>query len=196
MKQRVLGISGKRFSGKDTLAALMVAASRARGDEVVTHAFAGESKRMFVEREHRRGATVDLGRLQTDREYKEVHRPQLTEFTMAALAADPLVFCRSVADRIALDPRTSIITDVRLRLEVEYLRTRFALHLVRLTRSDRSRWASGWRHDSAVDGHRTEVDLDDPSLWDEVVANDGTLDDLDASAARLSQRRQGAAVER
>jgi phosphomevalonate kinase len=129
---------------------------------------------------------VDLLRLQGDRAYKEAWRPQLTDFTVAALDRDPQVFCRAVADRIAESEQVAVVTDLRLRVEVALLRSRFALHVVRVTRSDSLRAASGWQYTPAVDEHTTETQLDDPALWDEEVRNDGTLAQLDeVVAARL-----------
>jgi len=180
-KRRVVAISGKRFSGKDTFASMIVAKSSGK---VVTYAFAAESKRMFVA-EH---AGIDLARLTSDRAYKEQNRPALTAFTVAALAADPLVFCKSVADRIEASHDGALVTDMRLRIEVEHFRSRFDLHVVRLARSDAGRAASGWVHSDAVDGHHTETELDDPSWWDEVVSNDGTLEELEVKAAAISAK--------
>ena len=178
---RVLAISGKRFSGKDTFAAMLVAAAKKRGVVLETYAFAAESKRLFAARE----PDVDLARLLGDRDYKEAIRPRLTAFTVESLAADPLVFCRSVADRIAAAPLRALVTDVRLRQEVVHLRSRFTLRLLRLQRSDDARRSSGWVYSEAADGHLTETDLDDPSLWDEVVPNDGTLAELEARAEAI-----------
>jgi phosphomevalonate kinase len=113
----------------------------------------------------------------------------LTAFTVASLAVDPLVFCRSVADRIEAEHEPSLVVDVRLRLEVEHLRGRFDLHLVRIVRSDEARARSGWKQTAGVDDHHTETELDDPALWDEVVDNDGTLEDLNAKARALATRR-------
>jgi phosphomevalonate kinase len=183
--RRLLAVSGKRFSGKDTFAAALVEHARRRGVELGTYAFAGESKRLFAAEEARRGGEVDLARLQADRAYKEAWRPRLTAFTVAAIAADPLVFCREVARRVEASSGPSVITDLRLRLELDHLRPRFALHVVRITRTDEQRSASGWRRDPAADDHHTETELDDPALWDEVVPNDGALADLDAAAARV-----------
>jgi phosphomevalonate kinase len=168
---RLLALSGKRFSGKDTLAARRLA----------SHAFAGESKRMFAAR----NAEVDLERLTTDRAYKERWRPSLTAFTVEALAADPLVFARAVAARIDATGAPALISDLRLRRELDFLRPRYALHVARLHRGDEQRAASGWRFTPEVDGHHTETELDDPALWDSVVPNDGELDALRAQAASL-----------
>lgn len=185
MKKRLLAITGKRFTGKDTLGALLVERAAAHGVKLETYAFAAECKRMFVLQEAVRGVVVDLDRLQRDRQYKELWRPQLTAFTMESLAEDPLAFCRSVANRIEASSSPSLVTDVRLRLEIEHLRPRFDLHLVRIARSDASRATSGWTYLPAVDDHETETQLDDASLWDEVITNDGPLAELGAKAETL-----------
>lgn len=176
----LLAISGKRFSGKDTFAAMLVERARARGVTLTTHAFAAESKRMFVEDRRRAGVEVDLERLTRDRAYKELWRPELTRFTVDAIARDPLVFCREVADRIERSPELALVTDLRLGLELRELRARFSLRVIRMERPDSLRAASGWRYDPAADTHHTETELDDPSLWDVIVRND-----VDESALRV-----------
>lgn len=183
---RVLAISGKRFAGKDTLAGqiLVEAARRGLAAPCEAHAFAGESKRMFAASQAARGVTVDLARLQGERAYKEAWRPQLTEFTVAALREDPRVFCAAVADRIAAAGRAALISDLRLRLELAHLRPRFDLHVVRVTRPDALRASAGWVRAPAVDEHATETELDDPRLWDEELINDGTLAALAETVAR------------
>lgn len=180
--KRVLCISGKRFSGKDSFAELLCEAARARGRPLQTFAFADVSKRMLVAAQRAAGVEVEFARLLSDRDYKERWRPALTLLTTEALAADPFVFCREVGDRIEACAQPALITDLRLRVELVHLRPRFGLHVVRLTRSDDRRTASGWRFDPTVDGHFTETELDDPSLWDEVVTNDGTEAELRAKA--------------
>jgi phosphomevalonate kinase len=173
-------ISGKRFSGKDTLAAFLLEAAQRRGIALASHAFAAESKRMFAA--SRPG--VDLARLLGDRAYKEQLRPELTKFTVDALAADPLVFCREVVRRIDERGTHALITDLRLRLELDHLRPR-APHVIRVQRPDVLRAAAGWSYDAAKDTHHTETELDDPELWSEVVDNAGTLDALAARADAL-----------
>lgn len=178
---RVLCISGKRFAGKDTLARLLVEAAARRGETLTTYAFAGESKRMFAAAR----PEIDLAKLLDDRAYKEAWRPQLTQFTVDALAADPLVFVREVMRRIA-DP--ALITDLRLRLELDHLRGVCEPYVLRVARSDPNRAASGWSFDAAKDTHHTETELDDPSLWSEVVANDGSEAELAARADQIIDR--------
>lgn len=187
----LLAISGKRFSGKDTFAQQLQAHARTRGFALETHAFAAESKRLFAAQQSARGVEVDLARLTSDRAYKEEWRPHLTRFTVDAIAADPLVFCREVARRIDASPHPALITDLRLRLELDHLRSRFALQVLRLLRSDAQRAASGWVYKPEVDGHHTETELDDPALWDQAIANEGTLAELGAKADAVISSQLG-----
>jgi len=83
-----------------------------------------------------------------------------------------------VASRLETDVRPAVITDLRLRLELDYLRPRFELIVVRLVRSDAARATSGWTFMPDKDEHYTETELDAPTAWTEVVANDGTEAEL------------------
>ncbi|MDP2342496.1 MAG: hypothetical protein Q8O67_16185 [Deltaproteobacteria bacterium] len=183
--KKLLCISGKRFSGKDTFAELLDEEATNRGLVLGRYAFAGESKRLFVQAQNAAGVVVDLDRLLHERPYKEAMRPQLTRFTVESIAKDPLVFCRAVADRIEASSSVPVVTDLRLRLEVDHLRTRFQLHVVRLQRDDAHRAAAGWRFDPVADTHHTETELDDPALWNEVIDNNGTTEELAKKAAAV-----------
>jgi phosphomevalonate kinase len=186
---RLVAISGKRFSGKDTLAGMIVDEAARRGVTVPVWAFAAESKRMFAAGR----PEVDGERLLRDRAYKETWRPELTKFTVESIAADPLVFCRGVCGRIDAAGVPAVISDLRLRLELDWLRPRYALRVVRVVRSDARRAESGWTRVDSVDGHHTETELDDPSLWDVVVPNDGSLDELRARAREVCDQQLSAA---
>ena len=164
---KILAVSGKRFSGKDTFASKI---------PLPSHAFAAESKRLFA----LENPAIDLDRMLNDRAYKEANRPALTAFTVASIERDPLVFCRAVFERMLAAGVPAMISDLRLRLEVDYLRPRCELTVVRVERSDRA--ASGWVFTPGVDDHFTETELDDRTLWDRVVMNDGTLAELEAQA--------------
>lgn len=181
MTNRLLALSGKRFAGKDTVAGVVCALAAERGLAVACFAFADESKRAFAAS---LGGAVSVERLRSDRAYKEAWRPRLTEFTTAALARDPLVFCRAVAERAAGRSGPSIVSDLRLPAELAYLRGRFDVWLVRVSRSSSERARSGWVRSPAVDEHYTETALDDPSYWDEELDNSGELGALREQVAR------------
>ena len=182
----LLCISGKRFAGKDTFAAALQNAATAHGFALYSYAFATECKRLFVAANAARGVAVDLDRLVGDREYKEAWRPRLTQFTVEQLTADPQIFVRSVAAQITTHP--TLITDLRLQLELAFLRPRFLVVIARVQRSDEARARSGWVFDASKDQHYTETELDDPSLWTERIDNEGSVEELAAQADALFQR--------
>ena len=78
-----------------------------------------------------------------------------------------------VADRIEAEPMPCLITDVRLRLEVDHLRSRFDLRLVRITRGDAARASSGWsrraRVSSAAARHSSPSVLVSPSSGSSIL---------------------------
>ncbi len=176
---RVIAISGKRCVGKDTFAALILGAATQHGARLASYAFAGESKRLFAAQH----PEVDLERLLGERAYKEQWRPMLTAFTVAALARDPLVFCRAVVERMAAIGAPAVISDVRLQLELAHLRPCCDLRVIRIERNDAHRTTAGWAWQAGTDDHRTETELDSPTLWDERIANDGSLEALATHAA-------------
>lgn len=183
--RRLLAISGKRFSGKSTLAAMICELARTRGVDMRHYAFADERKRMFAAAQRARGVEVDADRLSDDRAYKEKWRPQMTEFTFAAMQADPQVFVREIARRIEADPHPALISDLRLRVEVDWLVEHFDLVSVRVVRSDPKRAQHGWVFDADRDDHYTETELDDYDGWTETVMNQSTLEDLNGRAADI-----------
>lgn len=182
---KVLAISGKRSVGKDTLADAVEARAAARGVPLVRCAFATECKRAFVEHRAGEGEVLSLEGLVHDRAYKEKHRPALTAFTERELARDPLAFVRRVLVRIGAGP--GLVTDLRLRVELDALRARSELVAVRVERPRAHREASGWVFHAPADEHFTETQLDDERGWSAVLVNDGSLEAWRARGAALGE---------
>ena len=185
MTAAVLAISGKRFYGKDTLAELLCDLAQQAGKPLLRHALADQSKEGFADSHTAAGAPVDARRLKTDRLYKERWRPELTAYTEAELARDPLVFCKRLlaAARGQAAPAI-LISDLRLLCELEWLRERGAF-LARLHVEGSVRAGFGWSFQEGVDDHRTETELDGRSDWDAVVVNPGTRAGLEEEAVAL-----------
>ncbi|MFO0662154.1 MAG: hypothetical protein U0165_20320 [Polyangiaceae bacterium] len=193
-RKLVLAISGKRFSGKDTLAAAIEKQAARRGLALRRRAFADACKQAFCRSLEVRGVQLDPTLLSTDRNTKEAWRPELTRFTEEQLAVDPQVFARQILDEDHAE--TVLISDLRLRTEIECLISESQPIFVRLTRSDASRAASGWVFTPGVDTHRTETELDTWNGWDEQVTNDGTLEALDQRAQQLVRRLEEVIAQR
>lgn len=184
----IVALSGKRCTGKDTLADAIEALAGERGVPLRRCAFASECKRAFADEQAARGASVDLEKMARDRGYKEEIRPALTAFTERALAADPLVFFHRVM--VGVGPGPGLLTDLRLRLELDALRPRARLLSVRVERPLQLREASGFRPDPAADGHFTETDLDEEKGWDLRLINDGSIEAWRGQAAAVVDRLQ------
>ena len=183
----IIALSGKRFAGKDTFADALVAKMSALGMSLPKGAFATECKQAFAEDERAQGHPVDVARLLSERAYKEQLRPALTAFTERALAKDPLVFVRGVLARFE-SFGCGLISDLRLQLELDFLRQHTKLLSVRLERTDQHRAESGWRFTSGTDDHRTETELDNETKWGLVLSNDGSLEEWKAQAEALAAR--------
>lgn len=185
-RKLVLALSGKRYSGKDSLAAAVIDEASSRGIALRRRALADACKIAFCEEMAAVGITIDATSLIADRATKERWRPALTVFTERELAADPQVFCRQILDEPHDDP--VLITDVRLRSEVAMLTLRADPIFARVVRSDESRRSSGWSFTKGVDDHRTETELDDWDGWSEIVRNEGPTSELATFARRLVDR--------
>jgi phosphomevalonate kinase len=184
MATAVIALSGKRFSGKDTLATLLCDRAVALGEPLRRRALADECKRAFVEEQAAAGVAVDLAGLLGDRAYKERWRPALTAFTERALARNPAVFCERLLPPGAPAGEPLLVTDVRLLHDASFLKAHGDTLLVRLSCDDAARARFGWTHTDGVDTHRTETELDRYAAWDLIIPNNGSLADLDAWAGR------------
>ena len=193
----VVALCGKRCVGKDTLAAALEVVTREADRPLVRLAFADEAKRAFA-RHHNAtvvsasdpDSLVDGERLITDRAYKERWRAHLSAYVTHAIKEDPGVFCRQLIASLdrAAPAAVLLVTDLRLLSDLAQLRQRFRVHVVRVERSDQLRQQSGWRYTHGVDDHPTETELDEVSLWSEVVRNEGTVAALNAQARALLVR--------
>jgi phosphomevalonate kinase len=193
---RIIALSGKRFTGKDTFADALLAEAASLGVTIPKGAFATECKRAFIEAERSQGRELDLERLLGERAYKEQHRPALTAFTERSLAQDPLVFVRRVLT--CFEPfGCGLISDLRLRVELDFLRQHTDLLAVRLERAAPHRAESGWRFTPGTDDHWTETELDAEQGWGLVLHNDGSreawMGQAEALARRVHQERLAAA---
>jgi phosphomevalonate kinase len=183
----IIALSGKRFTGKDTFADALIESAKGLGLDIPKGAFAAECKVSFVEEQRGEGRSIDLQRLLDDRVYKEQLRPELTAFTEREIAKDPLVFVRKTLARF--EPfGVGLVSDLRLQLELDFLRPNTRLLAVRLERPDALRAQSGWVFVPGTDDHRTETELDGEQQWDLTLVNNGELQDWKQQAQTLAER--------
>lgn len=177
-KPRVWAISGKRFSGKDTLAALLVRKLNERNLVARRFALADACKEGFVAEQKTLGIEIDLPRLMTERSYKELWRNKLTEYTEKVLSQDPTLFVKAVVEQARIVD-IAILSDLRLMAELNYLQENTECKLIRINRSDDSRRQSGWCFDRDKDLHRTECELDLFRAWDCKIDNNTSIKELE-----------------
>lgn len=134
---------------------------------------------------------VTLHRLIADRTFKNSHRQGLTDLYERLHKEDPHFELRHVAAQVrASTSPVLLVTDVRMRYEMEFLRERAPpgrCVLVRIETGPDARRRRGVKQLGTVvqDGHTTEVDLDGVTP-DLVLVNDS--DDLKATCMALRVR--------
>lgn len=169
-------LSGKRFSGKTTLAHAMVRAST-RHVRMVHLSTLLKARYWDTVRE-----MVDKDDVES-REVKEAHRARMIAFGEEMRAQDPYYWCRTLWEELD-DPHQSLrssshpcllVTDARRPADVAFFRAacRPCVH-VRLTCSDEERTRRGWTYDPAVDAGPSECGLDDEQTADVVVESGAT----------------------
>jgi len=164
----VIGISGKKRSGKDTVGGMVIDLLHNRRSPLPARrvAFADELKREVSE-----VTGVSLAEIEMD---KDRWRPMLqwwgVEFRRYYNGEDywirqmRLNLCSNADDEDG--SMFSVITDVRLKNEADYIRDHggFLIRVNRETSND--------------DSHSSETELDDYNRFHRVIENNGSLDDL------------------
>lgn len=168
----VLLLSGKRYSGKDTVAAEIQKVCDVNAVDCATVHFADEFKRIFCEKYH-----LDHQRMLIDREYKEDHREQMTQF-YHQMANQGFSFTESLSQKIYNEcvkgfskKRIYVIPDLRdlggikafqkLRQAIPHLK----VILIRINIKNEARAKRGWIS-SQIDTDPTETALDNFDDWD------------------------------
>ena len=158
----LIGISGKKRSGKDTVGAMVVEWLNEHGFDAAQVAFADQLKDEVAEATgvNRRMQEMD----------KERWRPILqwwgVEFRRHYFGQDYWV-SKMTQKLLAMDEDVAVVTDVRFRDEADFIRASGGF-VVRVERET-----------GLQDGHSSETDLDGYSGFQTTLSNDGTLDELE-----------------
>ena len=163
----LIAISGKQFSGKDTLADLLL-------DYMPNFQKIPLAKAIKAEYARQQGITVED--LEAN---KAQHRPGLIALGDWGRQQDPDYWLKQVLSA----PGQKIISDVRLQREYELLRAQGAF-LIRLN-ADHSIRATRGNLVSETDRTETELDAIPNADWDLVLTNNGTPAELDAQLRRV-----------
>jgi len=163
----IIALSGKKRSGKNTVAALAGKLLKFSSKE---YAFATALKQEVA-----RICGVTVKDIEAD---KELYRPLLqswAEYQRKTKGEDYWV--RKVALQLKNETVDAVfITDLRYKNEYNFLRMCGAI-LVRVSRPSDS-----------IDKHISEVDLDDVYEWSSIILNTGTLDHLAHDVRELLQK--------
>lgn len=173
-RYRVVLLSGKRFSGKTTLANALVA--QRDGLQVLSLSTA-------IKAAYSASVGADGPSDVESREVKEAHRARMIAFAEAARADDPFHWCRVLWHAVAPWPTDVLVTDARRPSDVAFFRKCTQCTVVRVECPDAVRKKRGWSHDPVVDASPSETGLDDPLLHDVTVRGD---DDVAVTTATLA----------
>jgi len=164
----LIGISGKKRSGKDTVGAMVVEWLNEHGFDAAQVAFADQLKEEVA-----KATGVNRRMQEMD---KERWRPILqwwgVEFRRHYFGQDYWV-SKMTQKLLAMDEDLAVVTDVRFRDEADFIRDSGGF-VVRVERET-----------GLQDGHSSETDLDGYSEFQATLSNDGTLDDLEEKVYRF-----------
>lgn len=166
-------ISGKRACGKDHVADMLQEALSEKGLSVSRVALGSINKQAYAN-----ATGVDLSRLLTDRQFKEMHRSRMVEFHAQKNTDDP-EWCLAQVWKAATEAEADVLllSDLRTNADLDFFRRKARMHgaahltLVRVDASDDARIARGWVPDCYKDARHTEVELDTLAGWSACVDN-------------------------
>lgn len=163
-------LSGKRYAGKDTVANFMKRSFESRGRRCELLSIADSCKIDFAKLNG-----LDADKMINDREYKELHRNDLTDYYRSVIEHDRLAYEKLVVDRINrlnVDEHDYVVVrDVRLLSGMNCLLNGLNDHhvtRVRIECSDENREKRGWKK-TDYDYSFAETGLDLYDKWDYII---------------------------
>jgi len=165
MNKKIIVISGKQFSGKDTVADII----KGYFPDFKEIALAGAIKKEFG---NKKGITIN----EIERN-KPLYRADLIDLGNKGRAESPDYWIK----KVIAEEGNIIVPDLRLKYELDTFRQYGAITIrVESSREERSKRA---RLVSEEDP--TETQLDNVNDWDFVIENNGTIEDLKEKVAKL-----------
>lgn len=167
MSKKIIALSGKQFSGKDTVAKILL-------EKLSNFTRVGIGDAIKIEYGRQNGLTFEQ-----IEENKAQHRPGLIELGDKGRAISPLYWLEKI---IALEYDV-IIPDMRLPQELQILKDAGAITI----RVEASREIRALRGTLVKEDDPTETSLDTITDWDFVINNDSSYDDLKIRAYVLAK---------
>ncbi|KAH7730759.1 phosphomevalonate kinase [Aphelenchoides avenae] len=175
----VVCLSGKRKSGKDHVARILVDDLRACNIQAASVGISDPLKEEYAALH----AGLDSEELKTDSAYKEKVRKEMVEFGERIRLRDPGYFCKKSIDRAPAGTQVIVVRDCRRPSDLDFFRRTFSNPLlVRVRCSDGVRKLRGYEFTPGIDDADTECALDEFLEWNAEVINEGSALDEDPSA--------------
>ena len=166
MGKKIVALSGKQFSGKDTVAKILL-------EKLTSFTRVGIGDAIKIEYGKQKNLTFD--EIETN---KSQYREDLIELGNKGRAISPNYWLEKIVE---LDFDV-IVPDMRVKDELEILKNAGALTI----RVEASKKIRALRGEFVKEDDPTETALDDVSDWDFVIRNDSSYDDLKVRALKLA----------
>lgn len=182
-KLHIIAVSGKRMTGKDTAVGLILKYLRFKNCCVLN--YATPLKQKFCE-----DYKIDYDKLNTDRDYKEIYRNEMTKFLFqfSERYFPDLLYAKldqmiELKQRGLLNLNVVIIGDLRQELDAEILKNKYNAIHIKIYAPPYIRGQRGWiptSYDSTV----VETSLDSWNSYDKMIMNNDSLEQLEENINR------------
>lgn len=176
IKPKLILISGRRYSGKDTLANILRDILKSRGYEAEIASTSVMLKTKFCQEKG-----LNLDKFLNDRSYKELYRDEFSSYVLQTPQRVNLdAFLNSLNHK---NKDFIIISDIRSKYDLEKLRDMFKTLAIWVESNNRERSKRGWIK-SKYDDSEFENQLD-PKLFDYIIENNNSVLDLEINAITI-----------
>lgn len=166
MAEKIIVLSGKQYSGKDTVAKIIL-------EKLTNYKRIGLGDAIKIEYGEDKGLTFE-----EIEKNKHLYRQDLINLGNKRRSEDSDYWIKKVIQM----PGNIIVPDVRVKRELEYFKEANAFTIrVEATRETRSS-----RGQLVGETDITEVDLDDVKDWHAIITNDTSYEDLQAQSIELA----------
>ena len=168
MAEKIIILSGKQYSGKDTVAKILL-------ENLTNFHRIGLGDAIKLEYSEKTGLPFE-----EIEKNKHLYRQDLINLGNKRRSEDKDYWIKKV---IAQEGNI-IVPDVRVKRELEFFMAENAFKI----RVDASRETRALRGKLVGENDVTEIDLDDVSDWDYVISNNSTYENLQAESIKLANR--------
>lgn len=167
MADKIIILSGKQYSGKDTVAKILL-------QNLTDFKRIGLGDAIKIEYSEKTG--IPFEEIEKN---KHIYRQDLINLGNQRRSEDKDYWIKKVIQM----PGNIIVPDVRVKRELEFFKEADAYKI----RVDASRETRSERGQLVGETDVTEVDLDDVKEWDYVISNNSTYENLQAESIKLAK---------